>query len=184
MTQVIKIAVSTRPDWKYLGIASLQIIGASLFIGLCAQVKIPLPFTPVPLTGQTFAILFVGVLLGSKKGALAALLYLIEGSLGLPVWAGGASGFLHLIGPTGGYRLAYILQAYLAGRIAEAKKTFTKTAFTLTSICCLQMLLGSLWLGYFVGWNQILLKGFYPFIPGEIIKSLLVATYLKYRGEV
>jgi biotin transport system substrate-specific component len=162
-----------------------QILCASLFIGLCAQVKIPLPWTPVPITGQTFATLFIGCLLGSRKGALAALFYLIEGSLGLPVWSGGAAGFLHLMGPTGGYRIAYIVQVYLVGWYTERLQTipFFKTASALFFSCILQMGLGVMWLGYFVGYKAVLLMGLYPFLPGEAIKSILVTYYLRKREK-
>lgn len=166
-------------------ITCLRIFAASLFIGLCAQVKIPLPFTPVPLTGQTFAVLFIGCLLGRRQGAWATLLYLIEGCLGLPMWAGGASGFLHLMGPTGGYRIAYILQAYVAGRFVERQASFhfIKTACALMMTCWIQMGLGVMWLGCFVGWKSVLGLGFLPFIPGETLKALFVTLYLARKSS-
>lgn len=162
---------------------AFQIIFASLFIGICAQIKIPLFFTPVPVTGQTFAVLLIGTLLGSKKGALAALCYLFEGALGLPVFAGGSFGILRLIGPTGGYLFATILQAYLMGKIVERQKTysFTKTCAAISSLCCLQLAIGSIWLANFVPLKSVFLMGFYPFIPGEIAKSALIATLLKWK---
>ena len=161
----------------------VQVLCASLFIGLCAQIKISLPWTPVPLTCQTFAILLIGCTLGSRKGALAALFYLVEGCLGLPVWAGGSAGFLHLMGPTGGYRMAYIAQAYLVGWYVERRQEihFFKTASALFLSCIIQMGLGILWLGYFVGYKAVLVMGFYPFLPGEAIKTLLVTYYVKKR---
>ena len=158
----------------------LQLIFASLFIGICAQIKIPLWFTPVPITGQTFGVILVGTLLGSKKGALAAIFYLIEGILGLPVWAGGAAGFLHLMGPTGGYRFAYVLQAYLVGCATERYSlSFPAKATLLFLICCLQMLLGSVWLAFFVGLPQALAKGFYPFVLIEAIKVVILTRIRK-----
>jgi len=80
----------------------LLIFGGSLFVAAMAQVRIPLPFTPVPLTGQTFAVLLVGAALGSRRGAASLLLYLVQGLAGLPVFAGGASGLAYLAGPTAG----------------------------------------------------------------------------------
>ncbi len=183
---------TTEPKWcipffrlKIWMIGCLRMIAASLFIGLCAQIKISLSFTPVPLTGQTFAVLLVGCLLGRRQGAGAALLYLIEGCLGLPVWAGGASGFLHLMGPTGGYRIAYILQAYLAGRFVERHGSFhfIKTAFALMMICGIQMGLGVVWLGCFIGWKNIVGLGFLPFIPGEALKALFVTFSLPRKSS-
>jgi biotin transport system substrate-specific component len=162
----------------------LQVLAASLFIGLCAQIKIPLFFTPVPLTGQTFAVLLVGSLLGSRKGALAALCYLAEGSMGMPVWAGGAAGIAHLLGPTGGYRFAYPLQALLAGYFfKKLDGTFLKLFTALFMTCCMQLAVGSLWLGLFVGFTHCFALGFLPFITIELFKTLmLTCPYAKPRS--
>ncbi|MCX6991143.1 MAG: biotin transporter BioY [Chlamydiae bacterium] len=160
----------------------LQIVLASCFIGLVAQIKIPLYFTPVPLTGQTFAIMLMGALLGPRKGAQAALLYLVEGCMGLPVWAGGQGGLIHLLGPTGGYLLAYPLQAYLIGSIFKRVGVSLIRATSALFLCCiLQLLLGSLWLGFFVGSKNMLTMGCTPFLPGEALKALLVASFIKTR---
>ncbi|MBC8135454.1 MAG: biotin transporter BioY, partial [Fibrella sp.] len=94
---------------------ALLILGASALITLCAQVAIPLPWTPVPITGQTFGVLLSGVLLGSRRGYLACLAYLVEGAAGLPVFAGGMSGFLPFIGLTGGYLAAFPVAAFMVG---------------------------------------------------------------------
>ena len=159
----------------------LQVLCASLFIGLCAQIKIPLYFTPVPLTGQTFAVILIASTLSRQKALLATVLYLMEGSLGLPVFAGGACGVHRLLGPTGGYLLAYPLQAYLISYCMEKQKAmhFFKTMAVLVSSCCIQLGIGTLWLSGFVGSNHALMMGFYPFVPGELLKSLIVATYIK-----
>lgn len=79
------------------------ILGASLLIALISQIMVRLPFSPVPITGQTFAVLLVGATLGSRRGALAVLAYLVEGLIGLPVFAGGGAGLAYLRGPTGGF---------------------------------------------------------------------------------
>lgn len=158
----------------------LQVIAGSLFIGLCAQIKIPLFFTPVPLTGQTFGVILVGVVLGSRKGALASLCYLMEGMAGLPVWAGGASGLLHLLGPTGGYRFAYPLQAFLAGYCVQTfSRSSVKVFIALALTCALEVALGSLWLGYFVGWSRCFALGFVPFIWMELFKVALISTGIR-----
>src|SRR4030081_4037818 len=85
------------------------VISASLFVALCARVTVPLPFTPVPLTLQNFGVLTVGLLLGSRRGFAALSLYLVEGAFGLPVFSPAilGSGITHLIGPTGGFLMAY-----------------------------------------------------------------------------
>ncbi len=79
----------------------LLVLGASLFMALMARIALPLPFSPVPVTGQTFAVLLVGAVLGSRLGTLGVLAYIAEGAAGMPVFAGGG-GFAYLLGPTGG----------------------------------------------------------------------------------
>lgn len=162
-------------------ITSLQIVLASCFLGICAQIKIPLYFTPVPLTVQTAGVMFIGALLGSRKGSLAALCYLIQGWVGLPVWTGGASGFLYFMGPTGGYLTAYVVQAYLVGWLFERQNapSLTKINGILLLSICVQLGLGSLWLAQFVGIKNCFMLGFYPFIPAEVVKACFVASYVK-----
>lgn len=165
---------------KNYTISFLQIIAGSLLIALCARIQIPLPFTPVPLTCQTLAIMFLGITLGSKKGAASALLYLLEASAGLPVLAGGAINALALIGPRCGYLLGMPLQAYIAGRIVENKTTSSvKIALGLAAACAIQLGMGVCGLAHFVGIQNVLLMGFLPFIPGELLKVFLVTNYLK-----
>lgn len=158
----------------------IQMIGASIFIALCSQISIPLFFSPVPLTLQTLSILLVGGMLGPKKGVASVLLYLVEGCSGLPVFAEGKFGLITFFGPTGGYLVGFVLQSYLAGWILEKSTTSSSNRLFATLILAgmAQMACGVLWLGQFVGWNNVLLMGFYPFIPGEIIKSLAAATAL------
>src|SRR5437867_606745 len=95
------------------------IVGASVVTALAAQVAISLPWTPVPITGQTFAVLLTGAVLGARRGFLAQALYLLEGALGLPVFAGGAAGLAKLLGPTGGYLVAFPFAAALVGALCE-----------------------------------------------------------------
>ena len=94
---------------------ALLVTAFSLVTALSAQIAVPLPGSPVPLTGQTFGVLLSGALLGPRLGAMAMLLYLAEGGFGLPFFAGGASGPAHLLGPTGGYLLSYPLAAWITG---------------------------------------------------------------------
>ena len=98
----------------------ILVVGASLFVALCAHITIPLPFTPVPLTLQNFAVLLVGLMLGSRRGFAALALYLAEGAVGLPVFNPiGPGGIVHLFGPTGGFLLAYPLVAWVSGYVME-----------------------------------------------------------------
>jgi biotin transport system substrate-specific component len=166
----------------------LAVMG-SLAIAACAQIAIPLPFTPVPITGQTFMVLLLGIIYGSRLGAATAALYLAEGALGLPFFAGGNSGISIFGGATGGYLIGFVIAAYVVGLLAERKwdrKLFTAgAAMFLSSLIVLSF--GTLWLSMFVGLKQAFLLGFLPFIPGDIIKTVLAATVLplgwKYLGK-
>src|SRR5438093_5499711 len=95
------------------------VASASLVTALGAQLAIPLPWSPVPITGQTFAVLLTGAVLGARRGFLAQALYLAEGAMGLPVFAGGAAGVAKLMGPTAGYLIAFPFAAMLTGALAE-----------------------------------------------------------------
>src|SRR5881296_3513141 len=98
------------------------VVVASIFVALCARVTVPLPFTPVPLTLQNFGVLLVGLLLGSRRGFAALALYLVEGASGLPVFSPsplGLHGISQIMGPTGGFLMAYPLVAFTAGWIYE-----------------------------------------------------------------
>src|SRR5580693_3285792 len=106
------------------------VLGASFFVALCARVTLPLPFTPVPLTMQNFGVLVVGLTLGSRRGFAALALYLAEGMAGLPVFSPTGPGSLaQLVGPTGGFLLAYPFVAGIAGWIVETgRRTFARAA--------------------------------------------------------
>src|SRR5207253_9500923 len=97
----------------------LLVIAGSAIIAIAAQIAIPVPFTPVPLTLQPIAVLLVGAALGSTRGAAAASLYLLEGLSGLPVFAQGHGGPLWLVGPTAGYLYSYPFAAFIAGWFSE-----------------------------------------------------------------
>ena len=99
------------------------VAGFSLVIALGAQIAIPLPFTPVPVTLQTLAVLLAGCTLGKGRGALAVIVYIVEGCAGLPVFSGGTGGIVHLLGPTGGYLVGFVAAAYLVGLLAETGLT-------------------------------------------------------------
>lgn len=158
----------------------LQILCGSLFLALCAQIKIPLYFTPVPITLQTFAIMLLGGFLGSKNGLLAVLAYLCEISLGLPFSTSGVSNPLALLGPTGGYMIGGLMQAYGTGLLVEKNWTLSpfKKAAALCFISTIQMLIGTAWLSKFVGIDQALMAGFYPFLLGDYAKCFAVSQIL------
>jgi len=156
------------------------VIGGSLLIGLCAQVKVLLPFSPVPITAQTFAVLMIGTLLGPWRGSLAVLAYMFEGAVGLPVFALGG-GFTVLIGPTGGYLVGFVPAAYITGLLAQKgwdrRIGTTVLAMVLGNIVIYAF--GLLWLCCLTGINRAVLSvGLYPFIVGDLLKIALAAAVL------
>jgi biotin transport system substrate-specific component len=170
----------------------LLISGASIFIALSAQISIRLPFTPIPITGQTLAVLLTGVLLGSRRGSLAVLTYLIEGAAGLPVFAGAAAGITHLFGTTGGYLFGFIPAAFVCGYLAEKgwDRNYLTTFVLMLMGTAIIFFFGLSWLKIYVGSENILAFGLYPFIPGAFIKIMLATAILpvgwkllKIKGE-
>jgi biotin transport system substrate-specific component len=159
---------------------AVLVVTGSLFVATLAQVKIPLPFTPVPLTGQTFAVLLVAAALGSRRGAASLLLYLVEGVAGLPFFAGGASGLAYASGPTGGYLLGFVCAAFLVGWLAERgmdRRLRTALPVFLAGEAVIY-LVGVSWLGLFIGMQKALAAGLLPFLVGDAIKLVAAALAL------
>lgn len=152
----------------------MKILGCSIVIGLFAKISIPLPFTPVPLATQPHVILLLALVLGSKRAALATAAFVLEGAMGLPVFAGGKSGLLALAGPTGGYILGYIAAAYIAGFVFEkAREKTIKTAFL--SMAAGNLAIYAFGVGYlstFVGFKSAIALGMLPFLLGDALKLL------------
>ena len=164
-----------RQQRSWLLDATLVIL-FSAFVGLTAQVEIPL--WPVPLTLQTLGVLFTGAVLGSRRGALALLLYLAEGVVGLPVFAGGASGVAQLLGPTGGYLVGFVVAAGIVGWLAECgwdrRLVWTVLAMLIGNLTIYA--LGVAWLAVFLGdLRDALVQGMLIFVPGDLIK-IVIAT--------
>ena len=155
------------------------IVGASLFVALCAHITIPLmPLTPVPLTVQNLAVLLVGFLLGSRRGLAALLLYLVEGMSGLPVFnPTGPGGIAQLFGVTGGFLLAYPLVAFVAGYLFErGAKTFTRAAVAGIAAEAVLFAGGLSWLYVFThSLAKAAYLGLYWFIAAEVIKVMSAA---------
>lgn len=160
----------------------LWIFGFSLLTALMAQLEMRIPFTPVPVTGQTFAVLLSGAVLGSRRGFSSQALYLAEGAAGLPVFAGGGFSLAHLLGPTGGYLWSYPLAAALVGLLVErgASRSSWRLAASLFLSDALILISGTAWLHAFFGssFRQAALLGFYPFLFGDILKIGLVGLSL------
>ncbi len=158
----------------------LLVVAASLVTAGAAQLAIRLPWTPVPITGQTFAVLLCGVVLGPRRAFMAQLLYLLEGACGLPFFAGGAAGLARLAGPTGGYLMAFPFAAALTGALAECawdRKPVTMF-FTMLAGSVIIFMLGLAQLSRYVPGSALLSAGLLPFLPGDIAKALLAAGVL------
>src|SRR5262249_6383784 len=156
---------------------ALLIVGASVLTALAARIAIPVPWSPVPLTGQTFAVLLSGAALGARRAFLAQALYLLDGAAGLPVFAGGAAGLATFAGPTGGYLVAFPFAAALVGALAERgwdRRIRTMLAAMLLGSAVI-FALGLAQLSRFVPAQQLLAAGLLPFIPGDLVKSVLAA---------
>jgi len=164
----------------------ILIIGSSIFIALSAQIAFNVPFSPVPITGQTFAVLLTGTLLGSCKGSLAVVAYLLEGISGLPVFAQAQFGIIHLVGPTGGYLLGFIPVAFLCGLLVEVG--WGKTIFGALGIMAIGTVVificGLSWLKLFIGNNNVLNLGLYPYLFGAVIKISLAAIVYRVGWRV
>lgn len=158
----------------------LILLGA-LFVAALAQVKIPLPFTPVPLTGQTLAVLLVGATLGSKRGMASMALYIVMGALGLPVFAGGASGFMYLSGPTLGYLVGFVIAAWAIGLLAERglERSVRTSILPFLVGTIIIYLCGVAWLTIVLGsLSEAITAGLLPFLLGDVIKLVIASLIL------
>ena len=162
-------------DWT----RSVSLVFAfSLLTALAAQISIPM--RPVPITGQTFAVLLTGALLGSRLGAAAMIVYLVEGAIGLPFFSEGRSGIGHLFGLTGGYLVAFPAAAFITGAFAENgwdKRLLSAVAAMLVGSIVI-IAAGWAWLSQFMSPATAFATGVKPFIIGDIVKILLAAGAL------
>ena len=156
---------------------TLLVVVASLLTSGLAQLEIRLPWTPVPITGQTLAVLLSGTVLGARRAFAAQALYLVEGAAGLPFFAGGAAGLAHLVGPSGGYLAAFPFAAALTGWLAEHAWDRRPSTMFLTMLAGSVVVfgLGLARLSAYVPHGTLLATGLLPFIPGDLLKCALAA---------
>jgi len=148
-------------------------VGFGVLTALGAFVRIPLPFSPVPITLQTFFVLLSGALLGRTLGPSSQLLYLSLGIAGLPIFTGAGSGLLYLCGPTSGYLFGFVFASLFVGSsIKKIPQNFISVFSLLFAADLILLFCGTMWLRVVLGlnWPKLFLIGFLPFIPGDVIK--------------
>ena len=177
-----EVLIDRIPVARNLATDAIWVIAFSLVTAICAQVSFHLPFSPVPITGQTFAVLLSGAVLGWRRAFLSQIAYLAEGAAGLPVFADGAGSVLHLVGPSGGFLLCFPVAAALVGYLVEqgVGRSTWKLAGALVSGDVLILLAGSTWLHLLFGFPfaQAWLLGFIPFLVADVAKVALVGCSL------
>jgi len=164
------------PSSNYLLKAALVVAGTVL---LAVSAKIQVPFWPVPMTMQTFAVLVVAMAFGWRLGSLTVATYLVEGAVGLPVFASG-TGVAYMMGPTGGYLLGFLLAAVVVGKMADWgwDRSVVRTLLAMTLGTGVIFFCGVSWLTTLIGFEQALSAGLWPFIPGALAKIALAAALL------
>ncbi len=159
---------------------AVLVIFGSLLLAVSAQFKIPL--YPVPVTGQTLVVLLIGMTYGARLGGLTMAIYLFEGALGLPVFAGGGGGFGYLFGMSGGYLFGFLMASITMGYFAERGMGQTVAS---TAVCMLMgnlviYFFGVLWLASFIGFEKALNLGVLPFLYGDALKLIIAAGFMPF----
>ncbi len=166
----------------------LALVSFVVLTALSAFVRIPLPFTPVPLTLQTFFVLLSGALLGKRLGLFTQGVYLLSGLIGLQVFTGLGSGILYLLGPTGGYVFGFLLAAFFAGSLFAKEKQGVAAIFFKFLFCDFIILFsGMFWLKIILACSltQAFLLGVLPFVFGDMLKVILAtAVYTKTHSRI
>lgn len=161
---------------------ALLVVAGTAIVAVAAQITVSLPFTPVPLTGQTFAVVLVGASLGAVRGLASLALYLLVGIAGAPVYADQGHGWEIFTGPTGGYIVGFVAAAAVTGYLAERRwdRTFSSAVAAMLTGNVIIYLVGLPWLASVLntGLERTLELGLYPFVPGDIFKLYLAAALL------
>ena len=171
--------VKTISSNKVIKIFLISVLG-SILLAISAKIKIP--FYPVPMTMQTFVVLFLGISFGYKVGVTTIFLYLLEGIVGLPVFSNSPEkgiGIAYFIGPTMGYLIGFVFACFLAGYFKYNSNYFLNF-FKIIISTSIIYLFGIIWLGTLIGWDKPILQlGVFPFLLAELFKILLLTTLVK-----
>jgi biotin transport system substrate-specific component len=165
----------TFPISTHMAAKAFLVVVGSLLLAASAQFKIPL--YPVPVTGQTLVVLLIGMTYGSRLGGFTVATYLLQGSLGLPVFAGGAFGIATLLGPTGGYLFGFLAASVVIGLLAERGmgRYVLSTLIAMIIGNVVIYLIGATWLANFIGADKALAAGVLPFLYGDALKLMVAA---------
>lgn len=160
----------------------LSVFVGVFFMALLAQISLPLPWTPVPITGQTFGVALVSMLWGRNRSFYVVASYLLLGCIGLPIFALGKAGFT--LGPTLGYLLGMLVGSFFMGSLSDRGwcHKFWSTYLVTVVGSVITFLFGILFLSFYVPSKELLMAGVIPFLPGDLIKSL-VASYIVFRAN-
>jgi biotin transport system substrate-specific component len=155
----------------------LLVLAGSMLLALSAQFAFRIPISPVPVTGQTLVVLLIGMAYGSRLGAATVLAYLVEGGMGLPVFANGTGGWLVIMGPTGGYLIGFVMAAFALGRLAERGMGRGPMSTVLAMVIGTMIIyaFGVVWLGQFIGFDKAIAAGVMPFLYGDVLKLTVAA---------
>jgi biotin transport system substrate-specific component len=154
---------------------AITIIVSSLALAISARLVIYFSFSPVPISLHDSVAVFLGIVLGPRRAALAIVLYLLEGVAGLPVFAAGGAGPLYLMGPTGGYLLGFVPAAVLAGGLARMDHHPIRQFLAMLAGGAVVFICGIAHLAHFVGWDNVFAFGLLPFIPGNLFKAFMLS---------
>jgi len=187
MTKNLTLVDAILPKVENKGLALLKdillVLSFTLLTAISAKLKIEIG--PVPITGQTFAVLLSGALLGAKRGALSQVIYLLMGLLGVP-WFSRGGGIVYLMSPTFGYIVGFVLAGLFVGFLCERgfDRKIESAILAMFFGNLLIYLPGLFWLARFVGWGKVLAVGFYPFIIGDTIKLFLASLILPFGWKM
>ena len=180
--------ISTSNNQKILKNFLIVVLGSIL---LTVSAKIKIPFYPVPMTMQTFVVLFLGISFGYKIAVATVFVYLVEGLLGFPVFSNSPEkgvGLAYFVGPTMGYLIGFIPAVIIIGyfhkKMELKNSSFIKTFLLILISISFIYLFGAIWLSNFTGWDKVLILGVYPFLPAEVFKIIIltiVCKFIKFR---
>lgn len=189
MSPTTQSRIMMRPSNTLIATSNALVAVLMVLLGtlaLAVSAKIQVPFYPVPITMQTYVVLFIGFAFGTRLAAATLLAYLAEGALGLPVFAQGA-GLAYLAGTTGGYLFGFLLAATVCGWLAEKEwdRSLASTAVAAIIGLAIIFALGLGWLGAVVGWDKpVLAWGLLPFLPGELAKLVLLTVTMPMAWKI